>query len=150
MPTEAEWEKAARGGLVSKKYAWGDNLPPPKNYGNFADETAKRVFGWSGIISGYDDGYVYTAPVGKFTPNGYGLYDMAGNVLEWCADWYDEDYYSLSPRENPKGPASGFHKVIRGACWYDYKHPCLIRVSMRLYSDPTATGDSLRGFRCAK
>ena len=120
LPTEAEWEYAARGGLKGKRFVWGDDWPPPKNAGNFADETAKKTFpGWA-IIDGYDDGYAYTAPVGKFTPNGYGLYDMAGNIWEWCADWYDSNYYAISLKSNPIGPSSGSYRVLRGGSWNFY------------------------------
>ena len=104
LPTEAEWEKAARGGLVGEKYPWG-NTPPNGTQCNFAD---KRLEPWAArnAIGDWwdkeaDDGYIYWAPVGSYPPNGYGLYDMGGNVQEWCLDVYDENYYSVSPRVNP-------------------------------------------------
>lgn len=86
LPTHEEWEWAARGGQSGKKYVWGDAWPPPKGAGNFADATAKRKWNNEMVIEDYDDGYAGTAPVGSFAPNGYGLYDMAGNVYEWVAE----------------------------------------------------------------
>jgi iron(II)-dependent oxidoreductase len=119
LPTDAEWGKAARGGLEGMKYVWGDDWPPPRGAGNFR-------------IEGYADGYSYPAPVGSFDPNGYGLYDMAGNVSEWCADWFalHKDYYSGSPRRNPSGPSSGTVRVTRGGSWgHDEAH--FLRVAYR-------------------
>jgi hypothetical protein len=86
LPTDEEWEHAARGGLAGKEYVWGDDWPPPKGAGNFSDAAAKRKYTEWTIIDGYDDGFADTAPVGSFQPNGYGLYDMAGNVWEWVSE----------------------------------------------------------------
>jgi formylglycine-generating enzyme required for sulfatase activity len=150
LPTEAEWEKAARGGLMGKKYAWGDSSTPPSRAGNFADETAKKVFKKWDVINGYDDGFSHPAPVGCFDSNGYGVCDMMGNVWEWCSDWYDSGYYSKSSKDNPKGPSTGQEHVIRGGSWFSDKD--YLRVSNRYNYNPSYTMKEAAniGFRCAK
>ena len=148
LPTEAEWEKSARGGLVGKKYVWGDEFPPPYKVGNLADVSLSKVFKDWETIRNYDDGYVYPAPVGSFKPNGYGLYGMAGNVWEWCADWYGKSYYENSPNHNPKGPSSGKSRVVRGISWCLSK-PNYLNVSFRYSIHPDHALNYV-GFRCAK
>jgi iron(II)-dependent oxidoreductase len=145
LPTEAEREKAARGGLVGKLYPWGD-AEPDGTQCNLADKNMTDLE-WSN--RNIDDGYKYTSPVGSFPPNGYRLYGMAGNIYEWCADWYDENYYAVSPQSNPTGPESGLYRVLRGGSWRD-NSLFAFRVAYRnLYSLPTIVGDNI-GFRCVQ
>jgi len=140
LPTEAEWEKAARGGLSGKRFPWGDSNPDDAQC-NFADSNTN--YSWSD--GSVDDDYKYTAPVGSYLPNDYGLYNMAGNVWEWCADWYNSDYYSNSPGNNPTGPRFGTIRVLRGGSWYG--HPLNLRVAGRGYGKPTFPYYGM-GFRC--
>jgi formylglycine-generating enzyme required for sulfatase activity len=131
LPTEAEWEKAARGGLVGKQYPWEDNVS--HNHANYAG------------IGGKDD-WERTSPVGSFAPNGYGLYNMVGNVSDWCADWYNPGYYAGSLKQNPQGPDSGYFRVVRGGGWH-LKDPYYLRVTYRSGRPPVDTL-SYVGFRC--
>ena len=144
LPSEAEFEFAARGGLDGKKYAWGDELYP----------NAKCAANtWQGAFPDKDegkDGYVGVAPVCSFPPNRYGLCDITGNVWEWCSDWFDPDYYTASPNENPRGPQTGQERVIRGGSWMCSENYCVgYRVAARNKTAPDSGLNNL-GFRCAR
>ena len=154
LPTEAEWEYAARGGntgLAGKPhhaFVWGSDAPS-KAVANMWDEAAARRYPKTNYlkVAKYDDGYASTAPVGTYPPNGFGLLDMGGNVYEWCSDWYGEDYYRQSVPQNPKGPSSGKDRVLRGGAWST--PPSNLRVAYRYRYLPTFRL-FYAGFRCAR
>ena len=142
LPSEAEWEYASRGGLVDKDFPWGDGLPAG-HQANFAGQ--ESLVEWREINVG--DGFRCTSPVQHYSPNGFGLYDMAGNVWQWCSDWYEEDYYRHAPSGNPQGPRTGSVKVLRGGCWFSPAFDLRCSRRIRQFGWP---GASNIGFRCAQ
>lgn len=142
LPTEAEWEYAARSGGKKEKYAGFSDVSQLSQYANFCDRNCE--FEWKTVKQ--DDRYKNTSPVGTYKPNGLGLYDMTGNVWEWVGDWHDESYYNKSPKNNPTGPSSGQNRVVRGASWY--VTPEYVSVSNRFRNGQVERNDD-NGFRLA-
>jgi formylglycine-generating enzyme required for sulfatase activity len=143
LPTEAEWEYAARGGLERKRFPWGDELEPDGRH-------LMNVF--QGEFPGTNtqaDGFAGTAPVRTFEPNGYGLYQSTGNVWEWCADWFAADTYRGGERLDPVGPPQGTHRVMRGGSYLCHHSYCTrYRVGARSANTPDSTAGNI-GFRVA-
>jgi formylglycine-generating enzyme required for sulfatase activity len=146
LPTEAEWEYACRAGTTTRYYN-GDDEEKLVEVGNVADATLKAKFPNAKNTINASDGYAFTSPVGKFKPNAFGLYDMHGNAYQWCADWYNRDYYAASPNDDPKGPDTGSSRVSRGGGWFSFAAGC--RSARRIWVSPVLRSIYL-GFRVAR
>lgn len=144
LPTEAQWEYAARGNEYDGSYPLGEDPEDLVKIGNVGNAVYSNDPLAEYMMIRSNDGYEYTAPVGQFLPNGFGLYDMIGNVMEWCSDWYRQKYYDYSPEYDPLGPELGKEKVVRGGSWYS--HHAFCRAAFRGMLKPNERFDYV-GFR---
>ncbi len=147
LPTEAEWEYACRAGTTTRYWS-GDDPEELVKIANLYDASSAKVFPeWEKFRLKGDDGYAFTAPVGHFKPNPFGLYDMHGNVWQWVSDFHGDDYFAHSPTDDPQGPATGRLHVRRGGGWMSW--PMYARSSFRNYNTPQSRYYNL-GFRVAR
>ena len=144
LPSEAQWERAGRGGRERARFPWGDELEPDGEH---------RMNVWQGAFPSrntLDDGWYGTCPADAFAPNDFGLYNMTGNVWEWCFDWFDVFAHQTSPREDPIGPADGELKLLKGGSFLCHESYCARYRPAARMGLPPDTGTSNIGFRCSR
>ncbi len=150
LPTEAEWEYAARGGVAGHRFSWADTDNIDHNHANYRSLYPSATEPYDLGPAGYDPVYgvaptPYTSPAGSYAANGLGVMDMTGNLMEWCWDWYGSGYYTTSPSTSPRGPDTGTYRVLRSGSWSS--SPKVGRVANRSYDAATMASATV-GFRC--